>query len=115
MAISKVTVNHIDKNWFNDYDELYNDEMILVTDEKVAKAVERLVRRFKGWQKTDVLFVTNEDGTGWRLMYDQDQDGRLALTLRHYTNMEYGSWDTNEKVSAAKAKKLILGDGSGNE
>ena len=105
MAITKVTVNHRERNWFGDYDEQRTDEMLFVSDEKVAKAIERLHRRYLGGKEWECLFVTNDDNTGWRLMHDND--GKMVL--RHYTNMKYGGWDTDQIVGVAKAKNLILG------
>lgn len=107
MAIKKVTVNHTERNWFGDYDEQRSDEMLLVSEEKVAKAIERLHRRYIGGKEWECLFVTNDDGTGWRLMHDKTKGGKMVL--RHYTNMEYGGWDTDQIVGVAKAKSLILG------
>ena len=39
MAIIEVTVNHRERNWFGDYDEMRSDEMTFVTEEKVSKAI----------------------------------------------------------------------------
>jgi len=107
MAIKKVTVNHTERNWFGDYDEQRSDEMLFVTEEKVAKAIERLHRRYLWGKEWDCLFVTNDDNTGWRLMHDVGQNG--SMVLRHYTNMRYGGWDTDQIVGVTKAKRLILG------
>jgi hypothetical protein len=115
MAITEVEVNHTERNYFNDYDEIRRDEMLHVTAEKVAKAIDKLVRRYRSKGEGDVLFATNSDGTGWRLMYDIDPElfergiEEKGLRLRHYTSMMYNGWDTDETVSVAKAKERILG------
>lgn len=113
--ITKVRVNHIERNYFNDYDEVRSDEMIRPTAEKTAKAIEKLVRRYRSKGECDVLFVTNSDGTGWRLTYDFDPElfekgiETKALRLRHYINMRYNSFEADENVSVAYAKKAIIG------
>lgn len=107
MAIIEVTVNHSERNWFGDYDELRSDEMASISKEKVSKAIDKIHRRFASGGHWDVLFVTNDDNTGWRLMHDTDQNGKMVI--RHYTNMRYGGWDTDQIVGVAKAKRLILG------
>ena len=74
MAITYVTVNHEERNYFNDYDEIRRDEMVCITADKIAKAIDKLARRYRSKKECDVLFVTNSDGTGWRLMYDIDPE-----------------------------------------
>jgi hypothetical protein len=116
MSISEVTVNHTERNYFNDYDEIRRDDMVCITAEKVAKAIDKLVRRYRSKKECDVLFVTNSDGTGWRLMYDIDPElfergiEKKGLRLRHYTNMRYNGWDTDECVSVTYAKEAINGE-----
>lgn len=109
MAIAEVTVNHTERNYFGDYDETRRDDMVCITEEKIAKAIDKLHRRYRTKGECDVLFVTNSDGTGWRLMYDFIATDRpKELRLRHYTSMMYNSWDTERNVSVAYAKKAIL-------
>lgn len=116
MSISEVTVNHTERNYFNDYDEIRRDEMVCITAERVAKAIDKLVRRYRSKKECDVLFVTNSDGTGWRLMYDIDPElfergiEEKGLRLRHYTSMRYNGWDTDENVSVTYAKEAIIGE-----
>lgn len=103
----KVTVNHEERNYFNDYDEIRTDEMMFVTSEKVSRVIDKLVRRHKN-NNDDVLFITYDDGTGYRLMYDRDGEGGEHLVLRHYSNMKYNSWVSDSVVRPSRAKKLIL-------
>ena len=113
--IKKVSVNHEERNYFNDYTELRTDQMVAITPEKITHAVNKLVRRHKNGHD-DCLFVINDDNTGWRLGYDYDQ--RLAkqgvfkkhLRLTHYAHLSTDSWDSEENVSVACALKAILGD-----
>ena len=113
--IQTVTVNHAESNYFNDYDEIRTDMITWVTLAKVSKAIDKLVRRYKSSGRTDCMFVKNDDGTGWRLMYGYDErnfdpeNSKRTLRLRHYTVYSTGSWDTEETVSVARAKERILG------
>ena len=107
--IEKVTINFFERNYFRDYDELRTDEMVRISEEKLLKAIDKMARRNRSAGLHDALFVTNSDGTGWRLMYDY-VDGENELRLRHYTNMRYNSWDTDEAVTVAYAKRTIIGD-----
>ena len=113
--ISRVIVNHTERNYFNDYDEIRSDEMVGVEPEKVAKAIDKIHRRFKAKGECDCMLVINGDGTGWRLWYDTDPElvekGVIQrfLRLRHFVNMMADSWDTEESVSLAYAKKAIIG------
>ena len=114
MRITEVTVNYSDRNYFNDYDEFRSDSILGIDETKIIRAIEKLHRRFVKSEKTDCMFITNEDGTGWRLMYDYDRENfdpkksKKELRLRHYVKMSTDSWDTEEPVSLAKAKRLIL-------
>lgn len=109
--IERVIVNHTERNYFNDYDELRSDEMVGVDAEKVSKAIDKLHRHYRTKGECDVLLVTNSDGTGWRLMYDFIATDRpKELRLRHYTSMRYNSWDTDQSVSVAYAKDAIIGE-----
>ena len=116
MAITEVMVNHTERNYFNDYDEIRSDEMVSITAVKVSKAIDKLVRRYHSKKECDVLFVTNSEDTGWRLMYDLDPElfekgiEEKWLRLRHYTSMRYNGWDTDENVSVTYAKKAIIGE-----
>lgn len=108
--ITNVRVNHSERNYFNDYDEVRRDEMTYISAERIAKAIDKLVRRYRSKGECDALFVTNSDGTGWRLMYDFiAQDRPKELRLRHYTSMRYNGWDTDENVSVSYAKEAIIG------
>ena len=115
--ISEVIVNHEERNYFNDYSEIRSDHMCGVEDDKVIKAIDKLVRRYKDKYnpRRDCMFVINEDGSGWRLMFDHDRDllekgvEQRFLRLRHFTNVSISSWDTEETVSVAYAKQAILG------
>ena len=115
MAITEVVVNYTARNYFNDYDETRSDRMTWVELEKVSMAIDKLVRRYRSNQECDCMFVKNDDDTGWRLMYGYDEShfdpktSKRTLRLRHYTVYSADSWDTEEKVSLAKAKRLILG------
>lgn len=117
MAITEVVVNYTARNYFNDYDEIRRDEMVCITAEKITKAIDKLHRRYRTKGECDVLFVTNSDGTGWRLVYDFDPElfdkgvAEKYLRLRHYTNMSADSWDTEDNVSVAYAKQAIIGEG----
>lgn len=120
--ITQVVVNHTERNYFNDYGEIRSDKMVGVTAPKVSSAIDKLARRFRNGE-VDVMLVTNDDNTGYMLRYekvDMEQyvhptlgtmyrGGYDALRLRHYTYMPSGSWDTEETVSVAKAKRIILG------
>jgi hypothetical protein len=114
--ISKVIVNHDERNYFNDYEEVRSDEMMGVEPEKLVKAIDKLVRRYHSGNRIDCMFVKNDDGTGWRLMYDIDPElfergvEEKVLRLRHYTSMAYNSWDTDVCVSVMYAKKTIIGE-----
>lgn len=116
VMIKSVTVNHVERNYFDDYEEVRSDKMIGVSAEKVAKAIDKLARRFRNRQICDCLFANNDDGSGWRLMYDFDcktfdpNTSTRELRLRHYLNTETNSWDTEEVVTVAKAKRMILGE-----
>lgn len=108
--IERVIVNHTERNYFNDYDELRSDEMVGADADKVSKAIDKLHRRYRDKGKSDVLFVTYDDGTGYRLMYDFIAlDRPYELRLLHYTNVSTNSWDTEETVSVAHAKRAIVG------
>lgn len=115
MAITEVVVNYTARNYFNDYDETRSDRMTWVELEKVSKAIDKLVRRYRSGQECDCMFVKNDDGTGWRLMYGYDErrfdpkNSKRTLRLRHYTVYSADSWDTEETVSVARAKECILG------
>lgn len=116
MAITDVLVNHTERNYFDDYSEIRSDYMTGVTPEKVEKAINKLARRHRRGLY-DCMFVKNGDGTGWRLTYDFDPElfekgvHEKFLRLRHYTNMGTDSWDYEESVSVAYAKKAIIGEG----
>lgn len=111
MAIRNVRVNHSESNYFNDGEEIRTDEMLFPSAEKVARAIDKLVRRYRSRKECDVLFVTNDDGTGWRLMYDTaSMSEPRKLRLRHFTSMRHNSWDTDENVSVTYAKEAIIGD-----
>lgn len=113
--IKQVTVNHTERNYFNDYNEIRTDRITGVTLAKVYKAIDKLVRRYKSNGRTDCMFVTNDDGSGWRLVYDFDPElfekgvHEKFLRLRHYTNISVDSWDTEENVSVAYEKQAITG------
>jgi hypothetical protein len=115
MAITEVVVNYTSRNYFNDYDELRSDEMIGVDADKVSRAIDKLVRRYRNSQECDCMFVKNDDDTGWRLMYGYDErsfdpkTSKRTLRLRHYTVYSVDGWDTEETVSVARAKECILG------
>lgn len=115
MAITEVTVNHTERNYFNDYSEIRSDVMTGVTNEKVSRAIDKLHRRYRDKGECDCMFVRNADGTGWRLMYGynpytfDERHSVKELRIRHITNMNTDSWDTEERVSLSKAKRLILG------
>jgi len=112
--IKKVSVNHEERNYFNDYTELRTDQMVAITPEKVTSAVNKLVRRHKNGHD-DCLFVINDDDTGWRLGYDYDPElirhgvFEKCLRLTHYTHVSTDSWDSEENVSVAYALNAILG------
>lgn len=120
--ITDVSVNHEERNYFNDYDEIRVDHMSNITNEKVAKAVSKLVNRYKSRGAKDTMFVTYDDGTAYRLCYqtvDTEEyehpvfgtmyrGGRDALMLRHYTYSATDSWDSEQEVSPAKARRMIL-------
>lgn len=114
--ITRVVVNYIERNYFNDYDEIRSDEMVGIEREKVCKAIDKIHRRFKAKGECDCMLVINEDGTGWRLWYDTDPElvekGIILrfLRLRHFVNMRTDSWDTEESVSLAYAKQTIIGE-----
>lgn len=122
MAIRKVIVNYTERNYFNDYDEIRVDSMSGITNEKVTKAINRLVNRFKSRGAKDTMFVTYDDGTAYRLCYqtvDMEEyehpvfgtmyrGGRDALMMRHYTHSATDSWDGEQEVSPAKARRMIL-------
>lgn len=113
--IERVIVNHTERNYFNDYDELRSDEMIGIDADKVSRAIDKLVRRYRSNQECDCMFVKNDDDTGWRLMYGYDErcfdpkTSKKTLRLRHYTVYSADSWDTEETVSVARAKRAIVG------
>ena len=115
MAITEVVVNYTARNYFNDYDETRSERMTWVEPEKVSKAIDKLVRRYRNSQECDCMFVKNDDGTGWRLMYGYDErrfdpkTSKRNLRLRHYTVYSADSWDTEQTVSVARAKECILG------
>lgn len=120
--IAKVVVNHTERNYFDDYSEIRTDVMSGAEPEKVTKAIDKLVRRFKTHDESDVMFVMYDDDTAYRLAYqtvDMEEyehpvlgtlcrGGRDALVLRHYTHYSTNSYDTDKEVTAAKAKRLIL-------
>lgn len=116
MAITDVLINHTERNYFDDYSEIRSDHMTGVTPEKVEKAIDKLARRHRRGLY-DCMFVTNDDGTGWRLTYDFDPElfekgvHEKFLRLRHYTNMGIDSWDCEEGVSVTYAKQAIIGEG----
>lgn len=113
--ITKVVVNHAERNYFDDYSELRSDTMTYVDAKKVCKAIDKLVRRYRNNLKCDCLLVENDDGTGWRLWYAYDEKhfdpktSRKELRLRHFTSWEHQGWDTEEAVTVAQAKRRILG------
>lgn len=111
--ITKVIVNHYERNYFNDYDELRHDEMAYITEGVIERAVDKLVRRYRTKGLTDCLFTENHDHTGWRLVYDYEQDSdttsKKRLLLRHYTNTVQNSWDIEKVVTPRQAKDKILG------
>lgn len=117
MAITEVVVNYTARNYFNDYDETRSERMTWIEPEKVSKAIDKLVRRYRNNKECDCMFVKNDDGTGWRLTYDFDPElfekgvHEKFLRLRHYTNMGIDSWDSEEGVSVAYAKQAIIGEG----
>lgn len=106
--IESVRINHTERNYFNDYDELYTDEMCGVDADKLARAIDKLHRRYLTADRHDVLFVTYTDGTGYRLMHDYGIGHDDPLTLRHYVVMRHDSWDTDDAVTVAEAKRRIL-------
>lgn len=112
--IATVTVNHEERNFFSDYKEIRSDMMVGINPENVARAIDKMVRRHRRDESVlDCMLVENYDNTGWRLMYDYDENfdpetGRKCLRLRHYTNWNTNSWDTEETVSVAQAKRRIL-------
>lgn len=120
--INKVVVNHTERNYFDDYSEIRTDVMSGVEPEKVTKAIDKLVRRFKTHDESDVMFVMYDDDTAYRLAYQtvgmeeyehptlgvMYRGGHNALVLRHYTHYSTNSYDTDNEVTAAKAKRLIL-------
>lgn len=122
MAITQVTVNHEERNYFNDYDEIRVDRMSNINNENVAKAVRKLVNRYKSHGAKDTMFVSYDDGTAYRLLFQivgmeqyehpvfgtMYRGGRDALTIRHYTNITTDSWDSEQEVSPAKARRMIL-------
>lgn len=114
MAITEVVVNYTERNYFNDYDETRSERMTWVEFEKVSKAIDKLVRRYRNSQECDCMFIKNDDDTGWRLMYGYDEmrfdpkTSKRTLRLRHYTVYSADSWDTEETVSVARAKECIL-------
>lgn len=113
--IEQVTVNHTERNYFDDYNETRTDTMTGVDDGKVLAAIDKLVRRYRSKGECDCIFVTNDDGSGWRLVYDFDPElfdrgvTKKFLRLRHYTNMRYDSWDTENSVTVPRAKRAIIG------
>ena len=113
--IKRVTVNHSERTYFNDYSDIRSDEMCGVTDEKVERAIDKLCRRYRTNQLCDCMHVENEDGSGWRLMFDYDPElfdrgiHIKGLRLRHYLTFRTDSWDTDAHVSASYAKRAILG------
>ena len=115
MAITEVVVNYTSRNYFNDYDETRSERMTWVEPKKVSRAIDKLVRRYRNSKECDCMFVKNDDGTGWRLMYGYDErhfdpkTSKRMLRLRHYTYFSTDSWDTEETVSVARAKECILG------
>ncbi len=117
MAITEVVVNYTARNYFNDYNETRSERMTWIEPQKVSKAIDKLVRRYRSNQECDCMFVKNNDGTGWRLVYDLDPElfekgiAKKYLRLRHYTNMSADSWDTEDNVSVAYAKQSIIGEG----
>lgn len=120
--ITGVVVNHEERNYFNDYDEIRVDHMSRVSAEKVTKAISKLVGRFKSRGVKDCMFIHYDDGTAYRLGYqtvEMEQyehpvfgtmyrGGHDALVLRHYTHSATDSWDTEGEVTKAKAIRLIL-------
>lgn len=120
MRIKRVTVNHVERNYFDDYDELRSDTMAFVSGEKVARAIDKMVRRHARRGEGDCLFIENDDATAWRLCYDYDpelaKEGVYSKVLRmlHYTCLHRGmgtaSWDTEETTTATAAKRLIVGE-----
>lgn len=122
MGITKVIVNHTERNYFNDYDEIRTDHMLNVSEEKVIKAINRLVNRFKSRGVRDSMFFCYDDDTAFRLGYqtvDMEQyehpvfgtmwrGGHYALVLRHFTHSSTDSWDNEEVVTVAQAKRRIL-------
>lgn len=124
MGIKRVTVNHIERNYFGDYDELRSDTMALVSGEKVARAIDKMVRRHARRGEDDCLFIENDDATAWRLCYDYDpelaKEGVYSkvLRIRHYTRLHRGmgiaSWDTEETTTATAAKRLIVAEEATN-
>ena len=113
--ITDVRVNFTERTYFNDYNDVRSDTMCGVTLEKVERAIDKLVRRYRKHQLRDCMFVANDDNTGWRLCYDYDRElfdkgvHTVFLRLRHYTNMSTESWDTEKSVSVAYAKSAIMG------
>ena len=115
MAITEVVVNYMARNYFNDYDETRSERMTWVEPEKVSRAIDKLVRRYRSNRECDCMFVKNDDDTGWRLMYGYDErhfdqkTSKKTLRLRHYTVYSVDGWDTEETVSVTMAKERILG------
>lgn len=121
--ITKVVVNHTERNYFNDYDEMRTDRMGAITDEKIAKAINKLVNRFKSRGVKDCMFFCYDDDTAFRLGYQtvgmeqyehpvfgtMYRGGHDALVLRHFTHSSTDSWDKEEVVTVAQAKRRILG------
>ena len=107
--ITSVHVNHMERNYFNDYTECRSDTMVWVDEEKLVKAIDKLHRRYREKGEHDVMFVEYEDGSGYRLLYDLIAcDRPYELRLRHYTNFGIDSYDAEETVSLAEAKRRIL-------
>lgn len=108
MGVESVWVNHVDRNYFNDYDEICSDTMVGCDKDKLMYAIGRLHMRFIKSRKTDVLFIKYDDGTGYRLMYDRAPwHDEYELRLRHFINMRYDSWDTDETVTVSEAKRRM--------
>lgn len=128
--LALVTVNHEERDYFSDGMEMRTDMMRgEVTPENVRKAIDKLVRRFDKSGLEDVMFVQYADHSGYRLMYETVgakeymhpifgqswRGGHKELRLRHYTNMEHYSWDTDETVTKAEAKRAIVGHMEGED
>ena len=120
--ITKVVVNYIERNYFDDYDEVRTDRMSNISSERVARAINKLINRYKSHGAKDTMFISYEDGTVYRLCFQtvgmeqyehpvfgtMYRGGRDALMLRHYTHSETDSWDSEKEVSPAKARRVIL-------